>query len=52
MKITHYMAYTVTHVPGMDPYEMARPEGLEPPTTWFEASIAKDPLGPVNQYIK
>ena len=28
---------SVTHVTGTYPAELARPEGFEPPTTWFEA---------------
>jgi hypothetical protein len=29
---------TVTYVSGPDTYSVARPEGLEPPAYWFEAS--------------
>ena len=29
--------WSVTHVFGIDIQELARPEGFEPPTTWFEA---------------
>jgi hypothetical protein len=30
------MVHSVTHVSGLDPAKVARPEGLEPPTLCFE----------------
>ena len=30
----------ITDVPGMGTKELARPDGFEPPTTWFEAKCS------------